>query len=146
MTLEQAYRAARAPHAFPHGVYQERASHALTTARTRLAWKQADGVVRDAWDTGPCPGRVRLVLKPDDEPSHALDGDFSERVLAELTERANRDGAEWVEVDSCWGFIGDDWRDSGYDIDIMRATLDALAKHDAAVALAIEAERPDMYA
>lgn len=30
------------------------------------------------------------------------------------------------EVDSCWGFIGDDWRDSGYDHDLKRAALDAL--------------------
>ena len=26
------------------------------------------------------------------------------------------------------GFIGDDWKDSGYDVDIMSSTIDALVK------------------
>lgn len=33
---------------------------------------------------------------------------------------------EWVDVDSCWGFVGDDWKDSGYDLDAMTAALDYL--------------------
>lgn len=32
----------------------------------------------------------------------------------------------WRAVDSCWGFIGDDWKDSGYDTDLMLAALEAL--------------------
>ncbi len=31
-----------------------------------------------------------------------------------------------IEIDSCWGFIGDGWKDSGYDVDLKRAALDAL--------------------
>ena len=27
-------------------------------------------------------------------------------------------------VESCWGFIDDDWQDSGYDTDFKRATID----------------------
>src|ERR1700693_6591303 len=34
------------------------------------------------------------------------------------------DGEQWRHADSCFGFVGDDWKDSGYDTDIMRATLD----------------------
>lgn len=36
------------------------------------------------------------------------------------------DGERWQHAESCFGFVGDDWRDSGYDVDIMRATLDAV--------------------
>jgi hypothetical protein len=35
------------------------------------------------------------------------------------------DGEVWQHADSCFGFVGDDWKHSGYDTDIMRATLDA---------------------
>jgi len=35
------------------------------------------------------------------------------------------DGEQWQHADSCFGFVGDDWKNSGYDTDIMRATLDA---------------------
>lgn len=34
------------------------------------------------------------------------------------------DGEAWHHADSCFGFVGDDWKHSGYDTDIMRATLD----------------------
>jgi hypothetical protein len=33
------------------------------------------------------------------------------------------DGEQWQHADSCSGFVGDDWKNSGYDTDIMRATL-----------------------
>jgi hypothetical protein len=38
------------------------------------------------------------------------------------------DGRRWVIADSCWGFVGDDWKDSGYDQDIRAATLAAQAE------------------
>lgn len=56
------------------------------------------------------------------------------------------DGDDWQHADSCWGFIGDDWKDSGYDVDIMRATLSAYDAHAESVARDTESERPDMYA
>jgi len=31
----------------------------------------------------------------------------------------------WEHADSVWGFVGDDWKESGYDIDIMAATIEA---------------------
>lgn len=54
-------------------------------------------------------------------------------------------GVEWEHADSVWGFVGDDWRDSGYDADLMSAALDELDAHLADAARAIESERPDLY-
>ena len=62
-----------------------------------------------------------------------------EREKQEEIDRINRDGVwgvigeyfdgcNWQHADSCFGFVGDDWRDSGYDIDIMESALDALAE------------------
>jgi len=31
--------------------------------------------------------------------------------------------SEWEEADATWGFIGDDWKDSGYDTDLMRSAM-----------------------
>ena len=33
------------------------------------------------------------------------------------------DGEKWQHTDSCFGFVGDDLKNSGYDTDIMLATL-----------------------
>lgn len=63
-----------------------------------------------------------------------------EALKRELAERISREGCwivvsyfrpsaddEWIAVDSVGGFIGDDMKDSGYDVDLKRAALDALA-------------------
>lgn len=39
--------------------------------------------------------------------------------------RAN-DSDPWETCDSVGGFIGDDWKDSGYDVDLMAHALDCL--------------------
>jgi hypothetical protein len=162
VNLAQAYKQERAPRVFSHrGPYQERASHALRTARIKLAWEAADGVELSEWeaersDDPPFSGRVRLLLRNDDDWSSALDFDGSERDHKEAAERAEREGvcgvcaqfwngAEWEEVDSVWGFIGNDWRRSGYDVDLMSSALDALTEHDATQARQLEATRPDLY-
>ena len=62
-----------------------------------------------------------------------------ERERREEIVRANRMGvvgivgayslsaeAPYMQADSVWGFIGDDWKGSGYDADIRAATVDAL--------------------
>jgi len=36
------------------------------------------------------------------------------------------DGEQWQHGDSVWGFVGENWQDSGYDRDVMALTLDAL--------------------
>ena len=32
----------------------------------------------------------------------------------------------WIEADSVWGFVGNDWKESGYDEDIMNTTMEKL--------------------
>ncbi len=32
----------------------------------------------------------------------------------------------WDHVDSCWGFVGEDWKDSGTDMDVKEAGLIAI--------------------
>lgn len=90
---------------------------------------------------GESIGAVRIRHVPDD--SACLDdllGDvpdtgWGKRYRKEQTERVNRDGAwgavaevwngeKWIETDSIWGFIGDDFKGSGYDVDLMRSALD----------------------
>lgn len=34
-----------------------------------------------------------------------------------IIEALNPLGGGWECIDSCWGFVGDDWKDSGYDTD-----------------------------
>lgn len=95
------------------------ARQALATAR----WEARFQAYVDA-------GLARFRVEPDDEPANALDGDFSPAVLRALQERAERDGVwgivvearnpyggKWRQLDAVWGFIGDDWQDSGYDSD-----------------------------
>lgn len=36
--------------------------------------------------------------------------------------------ASWDQVDAVGGFVGDDWKDSGYDVDLMNAALRAVAR------------------
>jgi len=89
--------------------------------------------------------RVRLVWVPDQE---VFDDSYidtwtdqtekkRERVRKELWDMIEREGVwglasevrcgecdEWREVDSCWGFVGQDAH--GYEYDIMQAALDAV--------------------
>jgi hypothetical protein len=119
---------------------------AIANARTRLAWYDAE------WDehSEPEMGEVRLRVVPDECADLAdLEGDrFNPRVnpdipvsrlereQQEFHEKVERegvygivgeyfDGETWQHADSCFGFVGDDWKQSGYDTDIMQSTLDA---------------------
>jgi hypothetical protein len=60
-----------------------------------------------------------------------------ERQYQEFVDKVNREGVwgivsqyrcpccgTWKTVDSCWGFVGGDWKDSGYDLDIKQAALE----------------------
>lgn len=96
--------------------------------------------------------KVRLRVEPDNDADMGnLKGDcFDPRVNPdipqakleqaerEFEERIERDGVvgiiaeywderneEWEHADSCFGFIGDDWIDSGYDFDLMQSAVDA---------------------
>jgi len=97
------------------------ASVALDYARTAEEW--------DALEYG----EVQLIIELDDE--------YPDSLCADDAERANDEGVwgivgqyrdpatdRWETADSVWGFIGDDWRGSGYDYDVKRVTLDAWAR------------------
>lgn len=63
----------------------------------------------------------------------------------EFLEKINRDGVygyrgffkvaddKWHETDSIWGTIGGDFKNGGYDIDILKSIFDGLAEHDSEV-------------
>lgn len=98
-------------------------------------------------------GLVALDTVADDQWTSAIECgcEDRERCEAENRERADRMGVwgivsyvtkdpynpcdcydaphceHYEFVDSVFGFIGDDWKDSGYDTDLMSAALDALA-------------------
>ena len=118
----------------------------------KLGWRVADAgrtarINRKFGHAEFC-GLVRLVPRPDDEPYDPGDCELDEHDR----DRRERDGVTgitaefntgrectcnsdysgdickcgaWEIADSVWGFIGDDWKDSGYDADLRRAALDA---------------------
>jgi hypothetical protein len=122
------------------------AKHALQNAKTRAEWYEKECGEHD----DPEMGSVRLRIVPDECADLAdLDGDtFNPKVNPEIPrarlEREQKeyhdkidrdgvwgvigeyyDGETWQHADSCFGFVGEDWKDSGYDVDIMQTTLDA---------------------
>jgi hypothetical protein len=128
------------------------ASWALSNARTRLEWEKQEVAEYSSGEAiEPKRGNVRLRVVPDETCSVGdLEGDcFNpganpnipdsqlQRDREEFIAKVNReglwgiigeyfDGEAWLHADSCFGFVGDDWKHSGYDTDIMRATLDAV--------------------
>lgn len=117
-----------------------------------------------------CPGPIRLLIVADencgldDLLGDCFNPEVNSDIKAEILEsekqayilRIERDGVcgvigeywnggEWAHVDSCFGFVGDDWRESGYGDDIMGATLAAYNSHLESLAREIERQRPDMY-
>jgi hypothetical protein len=127
------------------------ATWALSNARTRLEWDQhevAEHFIGEPID--PKRGNVRLRLVPDEtcsfedlesdcfnpETNPDIPASRLQRDREEFIAKVNRDGVwgiigeyfdgeKWQHADSCFGFGGDDWKYSGYDTGIMRATLDA---------------------
>lgn len=123
----------------PRKVYRElrslgwKAADALRSARIRAEFAALEGE------------SVRLRLMPDYDPTNAIECacDDAERCTARNRERAERDGVwgivaeyrdpvtgDWCHASSVWGFIGDDWENSGYDDDVRKAALDALRKRE----------------
>lgn len=87
-----------------------------------------------------CDGKVRLAIEPEDDVAGVLDylnqDCYTERQRKEERERADRLGVwgivgqyccpccgEWTTADAVWGFVGEDWKDSLYDSDIMSETI-----------------------
>lgn len=120
------------------------------------AWKTAKYTAEtlSKWEEAEDNNLVKFEVVPD-EMGYSLDDlagdcfnpkanpDINPQTLKkqekEFIERVNREGVngivgkywngeEWEVADSVWGFVGDDWENSGYDIDVKASTLDELAK------------------
>lgn len=106
---------------------------ALRAARVELAWREAEA-----------RGLVRLQAEPEIDcydDSYIDTWDMSEgrkeRAKKEVADRIDRDGhwillsqfltdsGEWETADSVGGFIGEDYKNSGYDVDLKLAALTA---------------------
>lgn len=127
------------------------ASWALSNARTRLEWEKQEVAEYSSGEAiDPKRSDVRFRVVPDETYSlEDLEGDCFEphvnpdipasklqRDREEFIAKVNHegvwgivgeyfDGETWRHADSCFGFVGDDWKHSGYDTDIMRTTLSA---------------------
>lgn len=103
---------------------------AVRAARVEAAFKYLDGDV------------VKLEVVPDDEFNY--EGSDSEEDRKEIRDRVAHDGVwgirsywrnhpgedeDWEEVESIWGFVGDDWKGSGYDTDIMLQALQTYVRN-----------------
>lgn len=102
------------------------------------AWRTAGANTRFA--ELEARGLVRVVCEPDE--CLTIDDLFgeggTERELKAFEARCERDGVwhyateyldpidGWTHADSCGGFVGDDWQDSGYDADMKEAAIEAL--------------------
>lgn len=140
-----------------------RAQHALNAAHVVVRWREREGYVFDGYECDPIEHPVRLRIEWDESYDDSyIDTwtDISESQRAQWRAKLQRrielhgvvgiigeywTGVDWEHADSCWGFIGDEWSDSGYDVDIMDGTLAAHDAHLVAIARAWEASRPDMY-
>jgi len=126
------------------------ASWALSNALTRLEWDKHEVAEYSSGEPiDPKRGNVRLRVVLDETCSlDDLEGDCfnpkanpdipasrlqrdREQFIAKVNQEGvwgiigeYFDGETWQHADSCFGFVGDDWKNSGYDTDIMRATLD----------------------
>jgi hypothetical protein len=90
------------------------------------------------WERLEALGLVQFKVEPDDCPdlSYLDQDDFADERISEI-KRANCDGVwgivgayklhgRFATSDSCWGFIGDDWQKSGYDVEIKATTIATL--------------------
>lgn len=167
LTLAREYRRLRA--------LGWRAKWAFSAARDRVAFDALGGEVveycdnpKRAPDDDDPQLRVRIVPDNDADMDNLMGDTFNpkanpdipkarmDRERAEFVARVERDGVygivgevwdgeRWEHVDSCWGFVGDDWKDSGYLEDCMSATVDAYNAQLASAARDMEASRPDLY-
>lgn len=114
-----------------------------------------DARIRASFDKLESDGFVRLEIRPDMFASlEDLSGDTFNREAnpniqesrtareeKEFRDEVERDGVWgcvgeyrthtdglWITADSVWGFVGHAWHDSGYDYDIMQATMDELER------------------
>ncbi len=97
-------------------------------------------LIRESFRDKARLGLIELFVEPDDlmyDDSYVE----SEGEKKKLWDRINKEGVyvitgrcrlsaddAWTCADSVGGFIGDDWKDSGYDVDIRKSALDMLVE------------------
>lgn len=116
-------------------------------------WARESVATLRRWEHAEDAGLVRFRTLPDEGPYDAgdtYDVDMhkdtvpgGERAIVAQRKaeesRLERDGLwgiacdyrvspsmPWTPGDSVWGFVGDDWQDSGYDVDVRAETLASL--------------------
>ncbi|MEN6534494.1 MAG: hypothetical protein ABFD89_12575 [Bryobacteraceae bacterium] len=133
-----------------HGIAAVQLKAAKREARIREAWEKAEdaGLVRlrvEPDESTDLDNLLGDVFNPEANPD--IDPKRLEQEKQHEIDRINRDGVwgvigeykaavcpacgrggNWEHADSCWGFIGNDWEGSGYDLDIMEETLAQLAQ------------------
>lgn len=83
-----------------------------------------DNLIGDAFDPN-----VNQAIKPEklkEQKQHEIDRINRDGVWGVISEYKCPACGSWKTADSCWGFIGDDYKDSGYDLDVMEETLNKL--------------------
>jgi hypothetical protein len=100
-----------------------------------------DDLLGDAYEPKHNPDIKPEILEK--ERAHQIDRINNDGVWYVLSEVWN--GDEWEWCDSCGGFIGDDWENSGYDVDLMQSAIDRLKEINVENARELEESRPDMY-
>lgn len=136
------------------------ARYAVKADKTQAKFAALGGAFIDRGNLKRHEGRVVIVVIPDNTACFDdLTGDtykpechpdipksrIEKERKAEM-ERMERDGVwgikamirnpvagGWEAVDAVWGFIGDDYRSSGYEIDLMDAAISALEKVEAGI-------------
>lgn len=106
----QAYRAAKV-----HATFQNCDNVRLDLVPDETSY---DDSYIDSWDT--TVNQIKLAKK---ELWERIERNGVWGLLGQY--RAN-DESPWVTVYSLWGLIGDEWRDSSYDVDAKEEALEAL--------------------
>lgn len=112
-----------------------RAQGAIQAARTRARFDalKYEGLVKLEEEPDSEPYDLSYVDTWTDEPKKAREA-YKREVrksidahgvwgLVAYWRRSEED--EWIQVDSCWGFLGNELEDNGYDDDLRRAAIDA---------------------
>jgi len=165
-TFEQ-YKAARKGPGIPTArAALHNAKYSLYRAALLRQWDDAAGDIVDSYDAGDeweaGDSRVRIVAMPDhccdmdDLKGDCFNPDVNDNINANRLAREERgfeervaregvwgfraefwNGLEWIETDSIWGFVGDDFIGSNYDDDLIESALDGLQECLASEARAI---------
>jgi len=123
---QAALRDAKIREAFEWGEYHETVR---LIARSQEFGVSEDDLFGDTYNedlnAATVPGGVRTIRA---EHKAAVDRVERDGVWGIVGEYKCPTCGAWTHADSVWGFVGDDWQFSGYDVDVMAETLER-AKH-----------------